>query len=177
MIFQATTLDGCYEINLSPIGDERGWFMRSFSADIFEKEIGQQINWVQTNHSYTAKKGSVRGMHFQHEPFAEIKLVRCIAGAVFDVVVDLRKESLTYLKWFGIELTAANKKQLLIPKGCAHGFQTMEENTELIYAHSEYYKPEQESGVLYDDPVIDIKWPLEVCDISERDKNHQLITP
>lgn len=175
MKFEPTPLAGCYTITLLPKGDERGWFMRSFSANIFEKETGENLNWVQMNHSFTANKGTIRGMHFQNAPHEETKLVRCIAGAVFDVVVDLRKNSATYLHWFGVELSAANYRQLLIPKGFAHGFQTLEDNSELVYSHSANYTPEAEAGVMYNDPAINIKWPSQVTEISERDQNHLLI--
>lgn len=174
MIFAPTPLNGSYIITLSPKGDKRGWFMRSFCKKEFEA-IEHTKEWVQMNHSFTAAKGAIRGMHFQMAPYGEIKMVRCIVGAVFDVIVDLRKDSPTYLKWFGIELSAENKKCLYIPEGFAHGFQTLTDNTELLYHHSEFYEPGYESGILYNDPKINIQWPLPVTEISERDKSHPLL--
>ncbi|MGE9314708.1 dTDP-4-dehydrorhamnose 3,5-epimerase [Niabella sp. CJ426] len=174
MIFEPTSLDGSYVITPSPRGDNRGWFMRSFCKQEFET-IGHTKEWVQMNHSFTATKGTIRGMHFQIKPYGEIKLVRCIAGAVFDVIIDLREESPSYLQWFGAELSAGNKKSLYIPEGFAHGFQTLTEDAELLYLHSAYYTPGYESGVLYNDPKINIQWPLPLTEISERDKSHTLL--
>lgn len=175
MKFNATTLKGSYLIEFEAIGDNRGWFARTFSKDEFKKEIDHTKEWVQMNHSFTSFKGTIRGMHYQLPPFGEIKLVRCIAGEVFDVIVDLRKNSSTYLQWFGTILSADNKTMLYIPEGFAHGFQTLSENAELIYQHSEYYNLQAESGIKYNDPAINIQWSLDVNEISERDKNHQLI--
>ena len=175
MKFNPTPLKGSYIIELLPIGDSRGWFARTFSKDVFEKEIGHTKDWVQMNHSFTSVKGTIRGMHYQLSPFSEIKLVRCIAGEVFDVIVDLRKNSSTYLQWYGTVLSAENKKMMYIPEGFAHGFQTLSQNAELIYQHSEFYNPQAESGIKYNDPVVNIQWPLEATEISERDKNHPLI--
>ncbi len=175
MKFNPTPLKGSYVIELSPTGDSRGWFARIFSKDEFEKEIGHTKEWVQMNHSFTSVKGTIRGMHYQLYPYSEIKLVRCIAGEVFDVIVDLRKNSSTYLKWYGAILSAENKKMMYIPEGFAHGFQTLSPNAELIYQHSEFYNPDAESGIKYNDPAVNIQWPLGVTEISERDKNHPLI--
>ncbi len=175
MKFNATPLKGSYIIELTPISDNRGWFARTFSKVEFEKEIGHTKEWVQMNHSFTSVKGTIRGMHYQLSPFSEIKLVRCIAGEVFDVIVDLRKNSSTFLQWYGTLLSAENKKMIYIPEGFAHGFQTLSENAELIYQHSQFYNPEVESGIRYNDPAINIQWSLNVKEISERDKNHQLI--
>jgi dTDP-4-dehydrorhamnose 3,5-epimerase len=175
MKFEETILEGSYVIDLDLFQDNRGWFTRTFSKDIFEKQIRFTKEWVQMNHSFTKTKGAIRGMHFQLHPFSEIKLVRCIAGEVFDVIVDLRKESATLLKWYGIKLSAENKRMIFIPEGFAHGFQTLSDNAELIYHHSEFYNSEAESGIKFDDSAINIQWPLEVTEISERDKNHPLI--
>lgn len=174
MIFEPTPLDGSYVVIPSPRGDSRGWFMRSFCKEEFEA-IGHTQEWVQMNHSSTATQGTIRGMHFQIKPYGEIKLVRCIVGAVFDVIIDLREESPSYLQWFSAELSAGNKKSLYIPEGFAHGFQTLTEDAELLYLHSAYYTPGYESGVLYNDPKINIQWPLLVTEISERDKSHTLL--
>ncbi|MDQ2718404.1 MAG: dTDP-4-dehydrorhamnose 3,5-epimerase [Bacteroidota bacterium] len=175
MKFNPTPLKGSYVIELSTIEDSRGWFARTFSKDEFVKETGNTKEWVQMNHSFTLIKGTIRGMHFQPLPFSEIKLVRCIAGEVFDVIVDLRKDSSTYLKWYGTILSAENKKMMYIAEGFAHGFQTLSQKAELIYHHSEFYNPNAESGIKYNDTAVNIQWPIEVTEISERDKNHPLI--
>jgi dTDP-4-dehydrorhamnose 3,5-epimerase len=174
MIFSATTLPGSYVIELAPVGDQRGWFARTYCKKEFA-QIEHQKEWVQMNHSFTALKGTLRGMHYQKPPFGEIKMVRCIAGAVYDVIVDLRKDSATYLKWFGTELSAANKKMIYIPEGFAHGFQTLSDDVELIYHHTQYYTPGAEGGIVYDDATIGIQWPLPLTEISERDRFHPLI--
>jgi dTDP-4-dehydrorhamnose 3,5-epimerase len=174
MIFTETKLPGSYTIELEPFKDERGWFARYFCMDEF-KQIGHTKQWLQMNHSATYKIGSLRGMHYQLPPFSEIKLVRCIAGAVFDVIVDIRKESSTFLQWFGAELSAQNKKMIYIPEGFAHGFQCLTDNCELLYHHTEYYKPNVEAGIHYKDPKIKIEWPLPVTVISQRDKSHSYL--
>ena len=171
MIFTETELQGSYTIELEPFKDGRGWFARYFCMDEFSK-IAHTDEWMQMNHSCTYTKGSLRGMHYQLPPFSEIKLVRCITGNVFDVIVDLRKNSETFLQWFGAELSSANKKMIYIPEGFAHGFQCLTDNCELLYHHTEFYKPEAEAGIKYDDPKINIEWPLPVTVISERDKAH-----
>ncbi len=174
MIFTETKLKGSYIIELSPFSDSRGWFARTWCSKEFQ-QIGHDKEWVQLNHSATFKKGTLRGMHYQIKPFNEIKMVRCIAGKVYDVIVDLREGSATFLQWFGVELSAGNKKMLYIPEGFAHGFQTLEDNSELIYHHSEFYNSAAEAGIKYDEPLIKIKWPLPVTEISERDKNHSYL--
>ena len=171
MIFTPTKLPGSYVIDVKPFTDERGWFARFYCKNEFQ-EIGHTKEWVQLNHSVTNKKGSIRGMHFQKKPFGEIKMVKCIAGKIFDVIVDLRNDSSTFLQWAGIELSAENKKMLYIPEGFAHGFQCLEDNCELIYHHSEFYTPEAEAGIRYDDPKIKISWPLPMTMLSPRDENH-----
>jgi dTDP-4-dehydrorhamnose 3,5-epimerase len=174
MIFSETILKGSFLIDLHIFEDERGWFGRTFCKNEFEK-IGHVKEWVQLNHSFTKQKGTIRGMHFQLTPFSEIKMVRCIAGAVYDVMVDLRKDSSTFLKSFGAELSANNKKMIYIPEGFAHGFQTLSDDSELIYHHTEFYKPSVESGLKYDDPKLNIDWPLAVTNISDRDKQHDFL--
>ena len=171
MIFTATPLQGAYTIALDTFMDDRGWFARTYCKNEFDT-IGHAGEWVQLNHSFTNQTGTLRGMHYQLPPFGEIKLVRCIAGAVFDVIIDLRKDSITFLQWFGTELSAANKKMIYIPAGFAHGFQTLGDNAELIYHHSQLYTPGVEVGINYDDPKIKIEWPLPITNISERDKQH-----
>lgn len=174
MIFTPTSLSGSFVIDLEPIGDERGWFARTYCKNEFSK-IGHTKDWVQLNHSFTKLPGTIRGMHYQLPPFTEIKLVRCIAGAVYDVIVDVRKDSPTFLQYFGIELSAANKKMLYIPEGFAHGFEALSKDCELIYHHSQLYAPGVEAGIKYNDPILNIQWPLPVKNVSERDENHPLI--
>lgn len=171
MKFTATPLKGSFEIDLELFKDDRGWFARTYCKNEF-KQIGHEKEWVQLNHSFTAEKGTVRGMHFQYPPYSEIKMVRCIAGAIYDVIIDIRNSSSTFLKWFGVELSAANKKMLYIPEGFAHGFQTLSDNAELIYHHSSFYVPGHEGGLRFDEKKLNIKWPLPVTGISERDKQH-----
>ncbi len=174
MIFHPTSLSGSFTIEPEAVQDERGWFARYYCANEFKK-IGHDKEWVQMNHSFTHSKGSIRGMHFQLDPFREIKLVRCISGAVFDVIIDLRKDSPGFLNWFGAELSSANKKMMYIPEGFAHGFQTLSNDCELLYHHSAFYLPDKESGIRYNDPRINIEWPLAVTVVSDKDKQHELI--
>ena len=172
MIFSPTPLKGSYLIEPEPFRDERGWFARFYCKDEFSKAIGHTGEWLQLNHSFTKNKGALRGLHFQRAPFREIKLVRCIAGAVYDVLVDLRPGSETFLEYFGAELSAANRKMMYIPEGFAHGFQCLTDDCELIYHHTELYTPGAEGGIRYDDWAIGISWPLPVTDISARDVGH-----
>jgi dTDP-4-dehydrorhamnose 3,5-epimerase len=174
MIFTATSLQGSYVISPEPYSDERGWFARTYCKKEFEV-IEHHKEWVQLNHSFTIHKGTIRGMHFQKPPFSEIKMVKCIAGAVLDVIVDIRKGSPTFLQWIAIELSAANQQMIYIPEGFAHGFQTLEENTALIYHHTAFYQPGVEGGLLYNDPLLNIQWPLPIQNISERDTQHPLL--
>jgi dTDP-4-dehydrorhamnose 3,5-epimerase len=170
MRFNKTSINGVYLIDLDLFEDERGWFARTFCKNEFEK-IGFTEEWVQVNHSFTKRRGTLRGLHFQNPPNTEIKLVRCIAGKIFDVAVDLRINSPTFLKWFGTELSAANKKMLYIPAGVAHGFLTLSDDVEIIYHHSAFYTPSSEGGIHYLDPSLKINWPGEILHLSERDKN------
>jgi dTDP-4-dehydrorhamnose 3,5-epimerase len=174
MNFESTGLNGSYVIDIFPVEDERGWFVRTFCKNEFNK-IGHSKEWVQMNHSCTNEAGTIRGMHFQKQPFSEIKLIRCISGKIFDVIIDLRQNSETFLKWFGIELSAENKKMIYIPEGFAHGFQALTDNCQLIYHHSAFYTPGFEEGIKYDNKIINITWPLAVTNISERDQNHPLL--
>ena len=171
MIFSPAPLQGSYIIEPQPFEDERGWFARFYCKNEF-KQIGHDKEWVQLNHSVTNKKGAMRGMHFQKKPFREIKMVKCIAGKIFDVIIDLRQNSNSFLSWFGVELSAENKKMLYIPEGFAHGFQCLSDRCELIYHHSELYVPEAEAGIRYNDPAINIQWPLPVTQLSPRDQDH-----
>ena len=171
MIFTPAQLAGCYIVEPNVFTDERGWFARFYCKNEF-KEIGHTKEWVQLNHSTTHKKGTIRGMHFQLHPFREIKMVKCVAGSIYDVIIDLRKGSATFLKWIGVELSADNKKMLYIPEGFAHGFQCLVDHCELIYHHSEFYQPASEGGIKYDDPMINIHWPLAATNMSQRDGSH-----
>ena len=169
MNFNATFINGVFVIGLELFEDERGWFTRTFCKDEFKK-INHDKEWVQINHSFTKEKGTIRGLHFQLPPNGEIKLVRCISGKIFDVVVDLRKGSPSFLKWFGVELSAENKKMIYIPEGCAHGFLTLSDDCEVIYHHSNFYTVSAEGGINYRDPKLNINWPIAITTISERDK-------
>jgi len=171
MIIEPTTVDGAFVIKPEPREDHRGFFARMFCKETWEKHgLNPTVN--QCNASLTKKKGSVRGLHYQNAPHAEVKTVRCTQGRIFDVCVDIRPGSPTYKKWFGIELTAENHAMLYIPEGCAHGFQTLEDDSEVFYLVSAAYNKESEGGVKFDDPAIGIEWPLPVSDISEKDAAH-----
>lgn len=174
MIFSELPLKGVYEISLQVFGDDRGWFGRTYCKNEFAKH-GLIQEWVQMNHSFTAKKGTIRGMHFQYPPHGEIKMVRCIAGEVFDVVVDLRASSPTFLQYTSVVLSAAKRNMIYIPKGFAHGFQTLSDNAELLYQHDAFYTPEAEGGLRYNEPSVNIAWPNLPTELSKRDENHPLI--
>lgn len=157
-----------------PFKDERGAFARLFCEQELSSVIGER-KIVQINHSYTAAVGAVRGLHFQYAPHAEMKLVRCLKGKVWDVVVDLRPQSPSFKRWYAQELSQQNAHMMVIPEGFAHGFQVLEAGAELVYLHTAFYKPESECGVRHDDPELGIVWPLPVTDISARDSNHAYI--
>lgn len=161
MEFTKTNLEGVLVVEPRVFGDHRGWFMETYSEAAFSKH-GLNLEFVQDNHSFSAAKGTLRGLHYQLNPKAQTKLVRCTKGAIYDVAVDIRRGSPTYGAWFGIELSAENKKQLLIPKGCAHGFMTITEDVEVQYKVDELYAPECDGGILWSDPDIGIDWPLDI---------------
>jgi len=167
-------LNGLHLLKTEPFKDHRGQFARFFCARELA-EIGLEKPIAQINHSRTRAKGAIRGMHYQKSPHAELKIVRCIRGACFDVAVDLRKDSPTYLQWHSEILTEENSYALYIPEGFAHGFQTLEPDTELLYLHTEFYTPNSEDGIRFDDPAIGINWPLPPHDISERDTKHPFL--
>jgi dTDP-4-dehydrorhamnose 3,5-epimerase len=154
--------------------DTRGYFSRFYCSQEFEK-LGISKPISQINHTLTLNKGAVRGLHFQYPPFCEVKIVSCLKGEIFDVAVDLRRESQTFLKWFGVCLSAENNKSFLIPEGFAHGFQALTDNCELIYLHTSPYQAKFEGALNINDPILGISWPLEITDISERDKSHEFI--
>lgn len=164
-----TPLNGAYIIELEKIFDNRGYFLRTYCKEEFEKK-DLNTNWVQCNVSFNNKKGTLRGLHYQSDPYPETKLIRCIRGKVLDVIVDLRKESETYCKTFSIELSNENNLSLYIPNGFAHGFQTLEDNSELFYQMSEFFHSNLSNGIRWNDPILNIKWPLEITEISEKDK-------
>ena len=174
MIFTALPLAGAYTVDVQAFSDERGWFARVWCKNEFG-EIGHTKEWVQMNHSVSYAKGTLRGMHFQHPPFREIKLVRCIAGTVMDVIVDIRQGSPTFLQWQAVQLSADNNRMIYIPEGFAHGFQTLQDNSALLYHHTEFYTPGAEGGIRYDDPLVGIQWTLPVSIISQRDAGHPLL--
>ncbi len=176
MKFQQTPINGLHIIECQPFSDHRGSFSRIFCKQELQ-EINHHEEVVQINHSITETKGAVRGMHYQVPPHAEVKIVRCIRGAVFDVVVDVRAGSKTFLQWFGSDLTRENNRAIYVPKGFAHGFQVLEAGSELLYFHTGYYNPDHEGGLIFNDPLVGIKWPLEPTDVSSRDKSHKYIEP
>ncbi len=171
MIFTETRLKGVYIIDIEPIRDERGFFARSFCQNDFT-EHGLKVNVAQCNVSFNKKKGTLRGMHLQLPPKAEAKLVRCTRGKIYDVVIDLRPGSPTYCQWEAVELSADDYRALYIPEEFAHGFQTLEDNSEVFYQMFEFYAPEYASGVRWDDPAFGITWPLPGPIISERDQSY-----
>jgi len=174
MKFVEPILQGAYLIMPDLLEDERGFFARTFCRREFEAK-GLNPDIIQCNISFNKKRGTLRGMHYQVGPHGEAKLVRCTAGAIYDVIVDLRAESPTFKQWIAVELTAENHKMLYIPERFAHGFQTLNDNTEVIYHHSAYYSSENERGLRFDDSGLGIAWPLPVAVISDRDKNHPLM--
>lgn len=150
-------------------GDDRGFFFESFNHKEFEKAVGHAVTFVQDNHSKSSK-GVLRGLHFQADPYAQGKLVRCISGEVFDVAVDIRRGSLSFGKWVGFHLSAENKRQLWIPKGFAHGFVTLSDTAEFLYKTTEYYHPESEASIVWNDTILNISWPISKIQLSQKDK-------
>ena len=173
MIFMETKLKGAYQIDLELREDDRGFFARSFCQNEFTAR-GLQTTIAQSNVSFNKKKGTLRGMHFQTPPKAEAKLVRCTRGAIYDVIIDLRFGSPTYCAWYGAELTADNHRSIYIPEGFAHGFQTLADDSEVLYQMFEFYSPEHASGVRWDDPAFNIPWPLKNPILSDKDRSYPL---
>lgn len=169
-----TPLPGVLVVESSAFVDHRGAFARLYCEQELSEVIGER-RIVQINHSRTSHIGAVRGMHYQKPPYAEMKLVRCLKGRVWDVAVDLRAGSPTFLQWYAEELSSENRRMLVIPEGCAHGFQVLEADSELLYLHTEFYTPTAENGVLHNDPRLAIRWPLPAVDLSERDLRHVAI--
>jgi dTDP-4-dehydrorhamnose 3,5-epimerase len=176
--FESTPLPGAWLVDLDRLGDERGWFARVFDHEEFRTR-GLNPDIIQCNLSYNAKRDTLRGMHYQAEPHGESKLVRCVSGAIFDVAVDLRRDSPTFCRWHGVELSAANGRAFYIPAGFAHGFQTLEDNCDVLYQMGHAYVPAAARGVRFDDPAFAIRWPEPhgPRTISERDTSYHPFDP
>ncbi len=174
MKLNETAIAGVYEIEPKVFGDNRGWFYESYSKEKLEN-LGIKADFVQDNRSFSAAKGTLRGLHCQTNPKAQSKLITCLQGAILDVAVDIRKGSPTYMKWVAVELNAENKKMLFIPKGCLHGFVTLTENVEVSYKVDEYYSPENDRSICFCDPEIGVEWEIENPVLSEKDKNAPLL--
>ena len=172
MIFSETKIGGVFVIEPERFEDERGFFAPSFSQREFEAR-GLAGRFVENNISFNKRRGTLRGLHYQAAPHGQAKLVRCTSGAIFDVAVDLRRESPTFRQWVGVELTARNRLMLYVPEGFAHGFQTLEDDAEVFYQVSERYAPESAGGVRWDDPAFGIEWPLKVEVINDRDASYE----
>ncbi|MAI32189.1 dTDP-4-dehydrorhamnose 3,5-epimerase family protein [Marinobacter sp. PE14] len=170
MIFTETEISGSYLIDVKRIGDERGFFGRLWCEKEME-EMGLVSTIKQSNIGVSPLKGTLRGLHYQTAPHQEVKIIRCPRGAIYDVIVDLRPDSPTFKKWFAVELTAENSRMLYVPEGCATGYQTLVDDTEIYYHTSEFYHPESATGVRHDDPAFSIEWPLPITAISDNDKS------
>ncbi len=175
MKFTETQLKGAYVIEIEPISDDRGFFARSWCQQEFS-DRGLNPHLVQCNISFNTKKGTLRGMHYQAKPHEEAKLVRCTTGSIYDVIIDIRPDSSTFKSWLSIELSVENRKTLYIPEGFAHGFQTLEDNTEVFYQMSEFYHSKSARGVRWDDPAFSIKWSLTNKIMSDKDLSYSLWT-
>ncbi len=171
MRFRESKIRGVFEIDIEAKSDDRGFFARTWCQKEFEAH-GLSSSLVQCSLSYNVRKGTLRGIHYQIAPFAEAKLVRCASGAIYDVVLDLRPDSRTYKDWISVVLTAENRKAVYVPEGCAHGFLTLEENSEVFYQISQFYNAESARGVRWDDPAFQIMWPHSVQVISEADRSY-----
>jgi dTDP-4-dehydrorhamnose 3,5-epimerase len=176
MKFEQTSLAGACLVYLEPREDERGMFARTFCAREFAAE-GLETTFVQANVSTNGRSGTIRGMHFQRAPDAEVKLVRSIKGAIYDVVVDMREDSATYLRWFGAELSEGNGLAMYVPKGFAHGYQALTDGAAVFYFVSAFYAPQSEGGLRFDDPKLAIRWPRAVSEISAKDATWPLLVP
>jgi dTDP-4-dehydrorhamnose 3,5-epimerase len=176
MIFIPTQLEGAFLIRPELQEDQRGFFSRTWCENEF-REQGLAFRPAQCSISFNHRKGTLRGMHYQAAPHAEAKLVRCTAGAIYDVILDLRPHSPTFKKWAAVQLTSSNRWTAFVPKGCAHGFQTLSDDTEVFYQISTHHRRESARGVRFDDPVFGIEWPLEVTCISEQDRRYPDISP
>jgi dTDP-4-dehydrorhamnose 3,5-epimerase len=175
MLIEETPIEGAYVITIEKKEDERGFFARAFCRNEFEA-AGLATDLVQANVSFNYKKGTLRGMHMQLPPRGETKLVRCTRGAIYDVVADVREGSGTFKRWFGVELTSQNHRMLYVPEGCAHGYITLEDETEVMYQVSQFYTASAERGYRWDDPAFNIKWPIPPEIISAKDKSHPFLS-
>jgi dTDP-4-dehydrorhamnose 3,5-epimerase len=171
MRFHETKIPGVFQIQLESSVDDRGFFARSWCRKEFQSH-GLKDQLAQCSVSFSKRKGTLRGMHYQADPFPETKVVSCTRGAVYDVVIDLRRASPAYRHWIGVHLTAADRNMIYVPEGCAHGFMTLEDETEVFYQISEFYYPELARGVRWDDPAFEVSWPLPVEVISDRDRSY-----
>ena len=177
MRFEETAIPGAWVIDIDPIEDDRGWFARTFAAEEFDAR-GLDPSVVHCNLSFNRRAGTLRGLHWQADPHGEAKLVRCVSGSAFDVIVDLRPGSSTERQWVGVELSAANGRSLYVPEGLAHGFQTLEDDTQLHYQMSHPYEPSHARGVRWDDPALAIEWPAaESRFVSEQDRSLPTLDP
>jgi|SRR5215472_3895922 len=176
MIFRETHISGVFDIVLEPMRDGRGFFARSWCQKEFE-DYGLNPKVVQCNVSFNARKGTLRGMHYQEAPKGEAKLVRCTSGSIYDVVIDLRPDSFTYKRWVAAILAADQWNMMYVPEGCAHGFLTLADNTEVFYQMSEFYSPDFARGVRWNDPAFQITWPAKIEVISERDRTYADFAP
>ncbi|MEI6634453.1 MAG: dTDP-4-dehydrorhamnose 3,5-epimerase [Chlamydiota bacterium] len=176
MRFTETPLHGAYLIELEKKSDERGFFARAFCVNEFAR-LGLETGIVQINNSLSARKGTLRGMHYQLPPMAETKIVRCLRGAFYDAIIDLRPESPTRMRWFGETLSAENRKMLYVPKGFAHGILTLEDDTEAYYLVTQFYSKDHERGLRWNDPVFRIDWPIAPAVVSEKDAAHPDFNP
>lgn len=170
MIFKETPLKGAYVIELEEKCDDRGFFARAFCVNEFE-QLGLDNRILQINYSLSTRRGTMRGMHYQLSPMAETKIVRCVSGSVFDAIIDLRRESPTFKKWFGETLSADNRKAIYVPNGFAHGILTLEDGAGLFYLSTQFYSKEHERGIRWNDPAFDIDWPIEPAIVSEKDSS------
>ena len=174
MKLKKTPFEGAFVVIPEFIRDERGFFARSYCQEEFEKH-GVDANWAQCNISFNVARGTLRGLHYSTYPSRETKLVRCTAGSIFDVIVDIRPNSVTYGEWFSVELSSSNRHALFISNGFAHGFQTLADNTEVFYQMGDSYNPNTSRGIRFDDPEIGVKWPLSVVSISKKDLENPLL--
>lgn len=174
MKLNKTEINGVFEVEPQVFGDNRGWFCETYSKNEFEK-VGIKADFVQDNRSFSAKKGTLRGLHCQKAPMSQAKLVSCIKGTILDVAVDIRKGSPTYMKYVAVELSEENKKMLFIPKGCLHGFVTLTDNVEIAYKVDEFYSPENDRSIRFDDSEIGVEWGISEPILSEKDKKAPLL--
>jgi len=173
MIFQKTNLEGAFIIESEKIEDARGFFVNLWNKDDAKKN-SLETELTESNVAFNKKKGTIRGFHYQLSPFEGAKLIRCTKGSIFDITLDLRPNSKTFKKWISVELSETNYKLNYIPAGCAHAYQTLEDNSEVVYLMTQQYMPEYESGIQFSDPTFNVKWPLEPTEISKKDKSWKL---